>query len=236
MGNWRKKKLESVVGVTEYPAGGNLAALATIGKQKIYVTTPGYDDIGQVLSAIGVGYEPFVGTYDCDLFFLNCGTSDGVDSSRLREFVHAGGCLYASDLTSSIVTDAFPGAFTFGGSGTSGTVQAEVVDSELRDVIGPRVDVHFDMNSWSVLNACSGDTLVRASNGTPYSRLPLMVEIDIGHGTVFYTCFHNRAQTSEKDSALLKLLVLKQIGASTRRSLAQVSQSLGINLVALKKP
>jgi hypothetical protein len=163
MGNWRKKKLESVVGVTEYPAGPNLAALATIGTQKIYVTTPGFDDIGKVLSAIGVDYEPFVGTYDCDLFFLNCGTSDTVDSSRLRAFVEAGGCFYASDLTSSIVTEAFPGSFTFGGSGTSGTVKAEVVDPELRDVIGPRVDVHFDMPSWSVLAACSGDTLVRAS-------------------------------------------------------------------------
>jgi len=236
MGNWRKRKLESVVGVTEYPAGPNLAALAAIGRQKIYVTTSGYDDIGRVLTAIGVDYEPFAGTYDCDLFFLNCGTSDTVNASSLRKFVESGGCLYASDLTSSIVTEAFPGSFTFGGNGTSGTVKAEVVDPELREVIGPRVDVHFDMPAWSVLAACTGDTLVRASSGTAYSRKPFMVEIDIGRGTVFYTCFHNRAQTSEKESALLKLLVLKQIGASTHRSVAQVSKSLGINLMALKKP
>ena len=35
--------------------------------------------------------------------------------------------------------------------------------------------------------------------------------------------------------ALLTLLVLKQIGASTRTNVAQVGQSLGINLMTLKK-
>lgn len=235
MGNWRKKQFESALGVTEYPAGPNLVALAAIGKQKIYVTSPGFDDISQVLSAIGVEHEPFTGDYNCDLFFLNCGTDDTIDQTKLRATVERGGCLYASDLTSGIVSSLFPGCFTFSGSGSSCTVKSDVLDAELRDVIGSSVDVHFDMGSWSILTKSTGDTLVRAAAGTPYAGKPLMVEVDVGRGAVFYTCFHNKAQTSAREAALLKLLVLKQIGTSTHKSVAQVSKSLGVDFSGIRK-
>lgn len=235
MGTWRKRKLASVAGVTEYPAGPNLAALATIGAQVIEVTSPGFDNIGSVLSAIGVEHVPFSGTYACDLLFLNCGTHDTIDPARLRDFVERGGCLYASDLTSAVLSRAFPDQFQFTGTGSAGEVGAEVVDEELEGVIGGLVDITFDMGGWSVLAASSGTTLVRAAAGTAYAGRPLMVELDVGIGAVFYTCFHNRAQLSDKESALLKLLVLKQLGVSTHRSIAQVGQSLGLNLMALKK-
>jgi hypothetical protein len=231
---WRRRRFESA-GVTEYPAGPNLASLATIGRQKIYVTRPGYDDIGMILADMAVTFEPFTGEYDCDLLFLNCGTPDTMDPARLRGLVEGGGCLYASDLTSSLMMEAFPGLFRFEGSGSSGQVPAEVVDHELRDVIGAEVDVEFDMGSWSILAGCRGDTLVRGAPGTPYSGKPLMVEVDVGRGAVFYTSFHNKAQASAKETVLLKLLVLKQIGASSHKTLIQVGQSLGISLVTLRK-
>lgn len=235
VGTWRRRKLASVAGVTEYPPGPSLAALATVGAQVIEVTGPGFDNIGSVLSAIGVEFVPFSGSYACDLLFLNCGTRDTIDPARLRDFVERGGCLYASDLTSGVLSRAFPDQFQFNGTGSAGEVQAEVADEELQSVIGDVVDITFDMGAWSVLAATSGMTLVRAAGGSPYAGKPLMVELDVGLGAVFYTSFHNKAQLSDRESALLKLLVLKQLGVSTHRSIAQVGQSLGLNLMALKK-
>jgi hypothetical protein len=235
VGAWRKQKFASTGAVTEYPAGPNLAALAVFGAQKIQVTAPNFDDIGQVLDAMGVGFDPFAGDYDCDLLFANCGSADCLDPTRLRAFVERGGCLYASDLTSSLVAQAFPGCFRFSGGGSAGKVRAAVVDQELRQVIGPEVGITFDMAAWSVLDWTSGATLVQAAAGQPQAGKPLMVEVDFGGGAVFYTCFHNRAQTSKKEAVLLKLLVLKQMGAATNRSVTQVSQSLGLDRLTLKK-
>jgi hypothetical protein len=222
-------------GVTQFPPGPHLAKLARHWSRKIYVTSPHWDNIGEVLSSMGVMFEPFRGAYNCDLLFVNCGTKDRLDPASLQRFVYAGGCLYSSDLTSSLITDAFPGMFRFGGSGRAGMVVANVVDHELRQVVGDSTTVNFDMASWSVLEGCKGETLVEAAQGTAYAGRPLMVEVEFGDGAVFYTSFHNRAQVSEQERVLLQLLVLKQISTSSKTTVVQASQSLGINLSALKR-
>ena len=233
MSGWRRKVFDSP-GLTQAPPGPYLAKLARRWSRKIYVTAPGWDDIGQVLASMGVAFEPFAGDYDCDLLFFNCGTSDVLDPDSLRRFVDGGGCLYASDLTSSVISSTFPGMFRFGGSGVAGTVAANVLDDELRQIVGDSTAVYFDMSSWSVLEGCQGETLVEAAEGSAYSGRPLMVEAGFGNGAIFYTCFHNRAQVSDQERLLLQLLVLKQIGTSSKMTVTQASQSLGISLTGLK--
>ena len=201
----------------------------------MYVTAPGFFNIGEVLGSMGVLFEPFRGSCDCDLLFVNCGTRDALEPAALQRFVTAGGCLYASDLTSGLIAVAFPGMFRFAGSGAAGMVAANVIDDELRQVVGDSTTVHFDMGSWSVLEGCQGETLVEAAQGTAYAGRPLMVEVGCGDGAIFYTSFHNRAQVSEQEKILLQLLVLKQISASSSTTGAQASRSLGINLTALKR-
>lgn len=235
MSGWRRRVFDAP-GLTQFPPGPHLAKLARHWSRKIYVTSPHWDDIGEVLTSMGVVYEPFTGAYNCDLLFVNCGTRDRLDQASLQHFVYVGGCLYSSDLTSSLIADAFPGMFRFGGSGRAGTVAANVVDPELRQVVGNSTTVNFDMASWSVLEGCQGETLVEAAQGTAYAGRPLMVEVEFGDGAVFYTSFHNRAQVSEQERVLLQLLVLKQISTSSKTSVVQVSQSLGINLAGLKRP
>jgi hypothetical protein len=234
MSSWRRRVFDSP-GLTQSPPGPHLVDLQRRWRRKIYVTSPRYDNIGNVLSSMGVAFEPFRGKYDCDLLFINCGTGDHVWSESLRRFVHAGGCLYASDHASSLISTAFPGMFRFGGSGEAGKVRANVVDDEVRQVVGKSTTIHFDMPSWSVLQQCQGKTLVEAARGTAYAGRPLMVEVEIGDGAVFYTSFHNRAQVSRQEKALLQLLVLKQISASSKTTVAQASQSLGISLTAMKR-
>ena len=234
MSGWRRKVFDSP-GLTQSPPGPYLAKLARRWSRKIYVTSPGFDNIGDVLNSMGVTFEQFRGEYDCDLLFVNCGTGDHLDPASLQRFVRGGGCLYASDLTSDLISGAFPGMFRFDGSGNAGMVAANVVDDELSQVVGESTTVHFDMPSWSVLQDCRGETLVAAARGTAYAGRPLMVEVEFGEGAVFYTSFHNRAQVSAHEQVLLQLLVLKQISASSNTTVAQASKSLGINLTALKR-
>jgi hypothetical protein len=235
MSGWRRRVFDSP-GLTQSPPGPHLAKLARHWSRKIYVTSPRWDNIGEVLRSMGVMFQPFKGAYDCDLLFINCGTKDRLDPASLQRFVDAGGCAYASDLTSSLIADAFPGMFRFAGSGRPGMVAANVVDHELRDVVGGSTTVRFDMTKWSVLEGCQGQTLVEAAQGTAYAGRPLMVEVEFGDGAVFYTSFHNRAQVSEQEKVLLQLLVLKQIGTWSKTSVVQASRSLGISLTALKRP
>ena len=234
MSGWRRRVFDAP-GLTQAPPGPYLEKLARRWSRKIYVTSPGWDNIGEVLSSMGVMFEPFRGEFDCDLLFVNCGTKDPLDPESLQRFVHAGGCLYASDLTSSLIAGAFPEMFRFGGSGRPGTLAAIIVDDELRQVAGDSTDIYFDMGSWAVLEGCQGEILVEAAPGTAYAGRPLMVEVEFEDGAVFYTSFHNRAQVSEQEKVLLQLLVLKQISTSSNTTVAQASQSLGISLTALKR-
>lgn len=234
MSGWRRRVFDSP-GLTQNPSGPYLEKLARRWSRRIYVTSPHWDNIGQVLNSMGVTFEPFRGKYDCDLLFVNCGTRDRLDPESLRRFVEAGGCLYASDKTSSLIDSIFPGVFRFAGSGQAGLVAANIVDDELRQVVGDMTNVYFDLPDWSVLQECRGESLVEAAQGTVYAGRPLMVEIEFGRGAIFYTCFHNKAQVSEQERVLLQLLVLKQISASAHTTVARASESLGISLTALKR-
>jgi hypothetical protein len=234
MSNWRRRVFTSSTGLTQAPPGPHLAKLARRWARKIFVTSPGFDNIGEVLASMNVAFEVFTGRYDCDLLFVNCGTHDRLDSATLRRFVEGGGCLYASDLTSAFIAETFPGMFFFGGSGDAGVVAARVIDEELRDVVGDSTSIHFDMGSWAVLQECSGAILVEGAADTRYAGKPLMVEVEFGDGVIFYTSFHNRAQLTAHEKVLLQLLVLKQMGAASNASVAQVGRSLGITITPLK--
>jgi hypothetical protein len=200
-------------------------------RRKIYVTSPGYDDIGQVLRSMNVAHEPFSGSYDCSFLFVNCGTSDTVDPRRLAEFVDSGGCLYVSDLAGDRLALAFPEIFVFDGrGGTAGEIDALVVDRELREISGRIIRIRFDMGAWKVLRHCHGHAIIRSANPGPYADLPIMVSVRRGRGRVFYTCFHNRAQQSVEEKRMLQLLVLKQISLAEGSSVEQVGSSLGVRL------
>lgn len=200
---------------------------------RIVVTQPHYDDIAKILDSMKIEYTPYDGTFECDFLFLNCGTADHVPAEEVRRFVERGGCLYASDWTSSIVDRAFPNVFDFAGnSGETGTVTARVCDGELRDVIGDTIDILFDLGGWSVLNSVRKGNVILESTHT---RKPLMVMMAYEKGTIFYTCFHNHSQISRTEEILMQLLVLKQISAATGVSLERAGERAGVSLVKYRK-
>lgn len=227
MSRWRRRVVDSA-GVTEYPPGPHLHRL---GQHKVLVTRPGNDNIGEILASMGVEFEPFEGSFDCSLLFVNCGTPDKVDPRGLGEFVRSGGCVYASDHADTLIAQAFPGLFDFGGhSGSRGQVSADIIDPELKDVLGGQIDVEFDMGAWTVLRRGKAEALLTAAKGSQQAGNPIMAYAEYGAGSIFYTCFHNKAQTSDREKRLLQLLVVKQFSAKSDQSFEQASKSLGLAL------
>ena len=108
------------------------------------------------------------------------------------------------------------------------------MDSELREIVGNKILIEFDMPIWAVLNKSQGSTLLVGSSGSKYSGLPIMVKVAFGKGIIFYTCFHNHSQASEKEQALLQLLVLKQIGSNANMSIEEASAGIGIDINKIK--
>lgn len=227
MSRWRRRVMNST-GATEYPPGPHLSRL---GQRKVFATRPGNDNIGANLTSMGVEFEPFHGSFDCALPFVNCGTPDHVDPRALAELVRGGGCVYASDHADDLVAQAFPRVFDFGGhSGNTGHVAADVVDPELRDVLGSRIHVEFDMGAWAVLLGGRAGALLVSAEGSQQAGHPIMAYAEYGEGSVFYTCFHNKAQTSDREKRLLQLLVVKQLSARSSQSFERAGKSLGLTL------
>ena len=203
---------------------------------RIAVSSPCYDDIGKILDSLKIRYDAFNRVkYNCDILFLNCGTGDSVNSRDLERFVSNGGCLYASDLTlNAFLTNTFKGHFELHSGGEACRVWANVEDPELRSIVGNQIEIEFDLGGWAVLKRSSGTTLLSAAGGNKYHNLPLMVRVPYGKGVIFYTSFHNYAQASEKETALLQLLVLKQIGSNSNMSIEEVGNNMGVNIQSIK--
>ena len=192
---------------------------------RIKVTSSGFDDIGQVLSQLGVSYQPFDGDYNCDILFLNCGTSDVLDPVALSSFVDKGGILYASDRTSFTIVDTWPGLMVFDNNTVACKEFATIVDPDLRQYLGNSIMVEFDMCVWSkIISMSQGKVLMQSAN----SGFPIMVEIPIGRGKLFYTSFHNHAQTEEAEKKLLQLLVIKQVSVATNQDFRKTVQSFSL--------
>lgn len=230
---WKKRTFDSPW-VTEFPPGPHVGKLAS---NKVYVTSPGFDNIGEILTSMNVEYEPFAGQFDCSILFVNCGTQDHIETERLSEFVRDGGCVYASDHADTVIASAFPGLFDFAGHrGAPGPIQSDVLDPELREVLGSSMTITFDMSAWAQLRECRGETLLQASKSSRVGSMPLMAYAEHGKGSVFFTCFHNKSQTSGDERRLLQLLVLKQMSTVSSRSLREVSRSVGFTLPPMRSP
>ena len=201
-------------------------------KIRIAVTPPGYDNIGAVLDSMGEGFAYEDITSD-DLFdievlsryavvFVNCSEEchDYAHEAResLQRFVQRGGALYVSDWAEAYIREAFPEHITFSDEGgEAGTVVAEVTDPGLWEILGPSLELHFDLSAWKAISDISQNPRVylRGSyvleGGDHQENKPLLVSFDYGQGQVIYTAFHNEPQLSEKERQLLRFLVLKPV-------------------------
>jgi len=146
----------------------------------------------------------------------------------LRTFVGHGGTLYVSDLQFDLLKLAFPEFVDQAGEGKGEvqTVQAEVVDPGLRRLLGPTIDLRFDMPAWRPA-AFRGPEVTTYLRGTYRLRDagertgPLLVTFPHGEGTVVFTSFHNEAQNKDMELELLRHLVFTTVTAREERKIRQ---------------
>jgi hypothetical protein len=130
---------------------------------RLAVTPPQYDNMGQLLSALGTGYKytpiteqdlrNLTRLTQFDVVFLTCAGTTSSDTrlnQALRGFVERGGTLYASDLRYDALAGAFPEYIDSGkvGGGQTGYVKADVVDPGLGDLLGDEITLHFNAGGW----------------------------------------------------------------------------------------
>lgn len=204
-------------------------------KTNKYVVSPeGYDDIGAVLDGLGEGFahseiswaELQTGTIPdgCEVLFVNCAgeaSSGMVNANAIRKFVEHGGSLYASDFAGKVLSDAFPKALIFDQSGQQCEAHCSVVDDGLREVIGGKIKIHFDLSSWWQIRSVSSEVRVYVR----WETLPIVVGFQYGRGHVIYTSFHNEAQVSEAEQKLLRFLVLRPILAQAASLATEVTRA-----------
>lgn len=160
---------------------------------------------------------------NCDLALGWTGHQSEI-TQNLADYVANGGSLYVSDWSFYVLETTFPEAVDFLGddldfwqplAGPAGSITAEVVDEDLQAALGKSdASVVFDQSGWAVAQAVgSGHVLVQAELsvvdlwGVESTVVcPLVVRLDHGEGTVYYTAFHNEAQLTGD-----MLVILEQI-------------------------
>jgi len=203
-----------------------------INNIKIEITQKGFDDISEILNLLDIKHTAFSGNFNCDILFINCksGYSE-IDTHKLRKYVEDGGIVYASDWASKVISASFPNVLVFGTSSKTGNVKATVNDTDLKKHIGNTIEVNFDLSSWHTITKVIKGNVILTSND---NNLPIMVEIPIGKGKIYYTSFHNHKQTTDNEEKLIQLLVLKQIGYLNNESIQETAASNDIDLDNLK--
>ena len=195
----------------------------------IAVTSAHYDDIGKVVKAMGLKCHPFNNTFQDDIIFVNCGTSDKVSADGVREFVNRGGILYVSDWAINVLDAAFPDMIPRHSKyPKGGTVVAQVEDQEIREMIGYTVKVFFDLTQWVKVDSYNAEVLLSTTQFGGYT--PLMLMKKYGKGAVFFTSFHNHEMVNQEELTLLKLLICKQLGVKTGKKVNDISKLMGLNI------
>jgi hypothetical protein len=154
------------------------------------------------------------------MIFINC----GVDADfyledvpeiveNLKDYVATGGLLYASDLEAPLIMAMFPDQILDIGDGDEQMVQASVVHTGLAAFLDGRttVQIMYNLDGWSTLADIGGEARVLLQgnySGFPTGQNdPLAIVIHSGEGQVVHTTFHNNAQATDDQFAVLRYFV-----------------------------
>lgn len=175
-----------------------------------------------------------------DVLFLTCAPGGQELAPLLKNFVHKGGTLYASDYRYDAVAAAFPELVDprLAGSGTVQNVSADVLDPGLRELLGPTLHLRFDLSQWKVASFQGAGVSTLLSGKYRRQRHPqdnfgdaavgpLLVRFTSGKGTVIFTSFHNEKQNSEMEKKLLQYLVFSLVTAPIDAEINQKIQDDG---------
>ena len=202
----------------------------------VAIITGDYDDFQLVLTNMGfANYEVVDGLTDdditsflldlesmqqYDIIFFNGGhVEDGVlygdDEAvpgqimeNIRDYVSAGGSVYASDWAYDVVELGWPDRIDFVGNddevdaaqlGEYGLISGAVSDASLADWLGANyVDIEYDLPVWAPIEGVESSVSTHLTGSVEYregtssyalSSVPLLVSFSSGEGKVVYSTF-----------------------------------------------
>jgi hypothetical protein len=162
-----------------------------------------------------------IGQYD--VVFLNCGiseqwasTNQALVAQTLRDYVEAGGSIYASDWSHYVIESAFPDKITFHGNdaqitsarvGNQASVSGVVVDPAMSTLLGSNTaSIAYDAPQWVTMQSVDPTVDVLVEGTFPFGgdanltgSGPLSVRFTAGQGRVIYTTFHNEGAATTPD-------------------------------------
>lgn len=168
-----------------------------------------------------------------DILFLSCRSEESTyfNSSamrdRLREYVEAGGSVYASDQAYGLIEVTYPSRIDFEGdddvraAANKGDrvedLAANIVDGNMATSFGQTsATLHYPLRGWSVMRSVGNgvDVYVKANaplkdNGGRVNNAPQIVGFSEGEGRVIYSSFHQEAGTHPDQLRILQLLMFE---------------------------
>jgi len=217
-----------------------------VNTQRIAVIPGWYDDVGAVLSSMGISFDTLtaadLSNHDIlkqyDAVFVNCETS--TSSEAIRQYVQGGGLLYASDWSGVGLMQSFPGLLDFGVISNAQRINTNVVDTGLATDLGSNsLQVTFNLNNWIVTTQLPQDATVYVqSNGLfhngffqPHFIFPLSYSFRYGDGRVFYTSFHNNAQATNDMIRFLEYLIFNIEYSQNEDNLIKMAETNGYDFL-----
>lgn len=147
---------------------------------------------------------------------------------NLRDYVFAGGNIYASDWAYDLVERAWPSQVDFVGAdevpddaqkGDFELVNAVVSDAAMAEYLGGEyVEIQYDLPVWPPIESVADSTSTHLSGTVPYSdgmseytltAVPLLVSFNGGQGKVVFSTFRVVPNTSDDMLAILQYMMYR---------------------------
>ncbi|MBM4391397.1 MAG: carboxypeptidase regulatory-like domain-containing protein [Deltaproteobacteria bacterium] len=183
-----------------------------------------------------------MGLYDA-IFFAGGHLEDGIfyssDGSAqadvdavqaaLKDYVKAGGVVFASDWSYDVIEQTWPDSIDFlGGSapdaaqiGEIGEIKCEVSSDNLEDELGKdTVEMNLDLDAWPVVDAAGDDTKVFLRADAPWRKgmetgeekdSPMLLEFESGQGKVVYTPWRMSANLDGKAGKVVSWIIDREL-------------------------
>jgi len=214
---------------------------------KIAVVSGLYDSMETVIENLGidVGLMDIFGSYwaselmgspstlaEYDVIIINCGAPEdtylgsSIYQSNLREWVEAGGSLYASDWAYDVIEGLASSKIDFlGDDNTTDAAQkadnngdelADIVDLTLSNALGSTTATVKLWAPWAIMESVSSDVRVYIRGpaesfleGHSDYNAPYTVGFTLGAGKVLYTSWHQEPCINLESERVLQLLVFE---------------------------
>lgn len=150
--------------------------------------------------------------------------------ANLKEYVEAGGVVYASDWSYDVIAETWPSQIDFVGDGTPDEAQigepellkCEITINGLEEAVGKdTVKMNLDLDAWPVVESIGDDAKVFLRADAPWrkgmetgteSNSPLLVEFESGKGAVVFTSWRMSANLDDPQLDVVRWILDRHLG------------------------